>query len=385
VERPLRRAGAAAARVTDRQQGRSDVGMVERNKELMRGIFAGTAGRHAFAYHPPLVPLKEPGDYTLSREPVSKWVPWVVENYRRTIESLERHGDDNVPTARLSTGTQIYANAFGCRVHIPPDDSPCARPLVSCAAEADRLEAPDIWKTPCLHRVFELGDAVRRELGRDVDLGPCDVQTGFDTACLIWEKSDLLCSMALDPSAVKRLAGKCALLLKTFLAALRKEFPTMNPCHCPGTWVPPELGPWVSNDEAGAMSPAMFEEFCLPELDDLSRTFGGVGMHCCADAEHQFPSFRAIRGFYGFNRVKAKRGYLPLLEHFAGPKAPVHCLAWVSDEEIGQLVTRAPKGTRFVFQHTGAENDDAAAEWLARGRALNAAVERRITREEARP
>jgi len=350
---------------------------VENNKRLIADIFAGKADRHAFLYQPPLVPLRELGDYTLSKEPVQNWLPWVLENYRRHHESLELYGDDSVPLAKLSTGTQIFANAFGCDVHIPPDDSPCALPMVSCAAEADRLEVPDIYKTECLYRVFELGEAVRGELGRDVDLGICDMQTGFDIANLIWDKNDLLCAMMLEPEAVKRLSAKCALLLKTFLIELRREFPTMSPCHCPGNWVPPELGPWVSNDEVGIMNAEMFEEFCLPELNDLSETFGGIGMHCCADAEHQFPGFNKITNFYGFNRVASHGGYLPLLEHFAGPSGPVHCLAWLGQETIEELMTRAPKGTRFIFQQMGTEEDD-PAKWLEWAHALMDSVADRI-------
>lgn len=345
--------------------------LVERNKQLARDIFAGKSRRTAFVYHPPQTSLIDAGDFTISKEPVVQWVPWVVENYRRQVDSLDRYQDDSVPMARLSTGTQIFAQAFGCRVHLPPDSPPCAIPRVTCAAEADKLEVPDIWKTECLARIFELGHAVQRALGKEVDLGICDMQTGFDIAAQIWDKNDFLCAMALDPDAVKRLSAKCALLLKTFLLALRREFPTLNPCHCPGNWVPPELGPWVSNDEAGIMSTGMFEEFCLPELNDLSDTFGGLGMHCCADAEYQFPSFNKIRNWYGFNRVQAKRGYLPILDHFAGPGSPVHCLAWVSDEGMEQLMTRAPAGTRFIFVLAGAEGH-AVPDWLARGRSLDA-------------
>lgn len=79
-------------------------------------------------------------------------------------------------------------------------------------------------------------------------------------------------------------------------------------------WAPPEMGPWLSNDECGAFSTVMFEELCLPEFVDLAETFGGLGMHCCAGAEHQFESFRKIPGFYTFNRVAAQRGYASLAD-----------------------------------------------------------------------
>ena len=74
------------------------------------------------------------------------------------------------------------------------------------------------------------------------------------------------------------------------------------------------MGPWLSNDECGAFSTVMFEELCLPEFVDLAETFGGLGMHCCAGAEHQFESFRKIPGFYTFNRVAAQRGYASLAD-----------------------------------------------------------------------
>ena len=257
-------------------------------------------------------------------------------------------------------------------MHVFADSNPCALPLVHSTEEADRLQVPDLWSVRSLCRIFELGDLVRRELGPETDFGICDLQTGFDIANLVWNKEDLLCAMALDPEPVKRLHAKCARLLKTFLIEIRKEFPTMSPCHCPGNWVPPTLGPWVSNDEVGALSSAMFEEFCLPELVDLSATFGGVAMHCCADAEHQLPSFNKIPDFYAFNRVQAKRGYLPLLEHFAGSEAPVHVLSWVPDADMRCLIQESPAGTRFVFVRMAGPKDtwEDAVRWLDTARGL---------------
>ncbi len=163
---------------------------------------------------------------------------------------------------------------------------------------------------------------------------------------------------------------KCANLFKTFLIEFRKEFPNSSPGHCPAVWVPPTMGPWLSNDECGAFNNEMFEEFCLPELVDLAKTFGGLGMHCCADAEHQFESFNKIPNFYGFNRVQSKHGYDPILEHFGGPDAPVHVLAWVSDEDTEHLIKTAPEGTRFIFALLGAEPNEAKA-WLHKMRALS--------------
>ena len=281
-------------------------------------------------------------------------------------------GDDGVPYARMNTATHIYAAAFGCPVHLYGDTNPCALPLVRTAAEADRLEVPDIWKSRHLVRIFEVARAVRDRLGPDAPLGPPDVQTGFDTACLVWNKEDLYLAMMEEEgrAAVRRLADKCATLLSGFLAAWREEFPQSSPCHCPDVWAPPELGPWVSNDECGALSTPMFEELCLPELLALSRRFGSLGMHCCASAEHQFESFKRIPGLYAFNRVAAKQGYAPLVEHFAGPRDPVHVLAWVTEEQIRALLAEATPDMRFIFVKGDMERDD-ARRWLDSMRRLH--------------
>jgi hypothetical protein len=326
-----------------------------------------------FCCRPPAIAVFDlpGGDFTLSTTPIPEIGALLEQQYIAHVRFHEAVDDDGVPLVKLVTGTQIYAVAFGCEVHTFEDNNPCAKPRVFSAAQADALCEPRLEDCPNLMRIFELIDEMKRRLGSDLDFGPPDMQTGFDTAALIWDKTSFLCAM-MDPAekqAVRNLTAKCAHLFKSFVTRLREVTPTMSPCHCPGTWTPPELGPWVSNDECGNMSTALFEEFCLPELIDLAETFGGLGMHCCATAEHQFESFRKIPNFYGFNRVQSGAGYLPMLKPLGGPDGPVHVLAWVEEDTIRELLTHAPAGTRFIFNLLGAEEQD-AREWLDHMRAL---------------
>lgn len=341
---------------------------LERNRALHRALFAGQPGaRHAFVAHAPSPPIWEVGDFTTSDRPISEFVPWVVDHYRRWLALSEAIDDDAVPFARPGTGTHIYALCFGAKPHLYPDSNPYAEACVANAAEADQLPEPRLENCRPLMRIMELAAAVRRELGPEVTLGPPDMQTGFDTACIVWDKTDLLCSLVENPDAVKRLAGKCARLLRSFIAAYRREFPNSTFGHCPSTWTPPDAGPWVSNDECGAMSAAMFSEFCLPELVELSTTFGGLGMHCCAHAQHQFAGFRRIPGLYAFNRVATGVGWERdnALEELGGPAGPVMVPGWVTPECVRTLLRKAPAGTRFIFNGTAFDRTDDAARWLA--------------------
>jgi hypothetical protein len=331
---------------------------IKRNKEYIRNIYRkGPFQGHAFSVNGAITPVyKHPkGCFTLSTEPVAEWLPWAIANYRSQLDCFARVDHDGVPQVHVNTGTHIYAAAFGCRVKACGDNNPFALPILASPEEADRLSEPDIWKSPTIYRIFELAEAIRKELGPETDFGPCDMQTGFDTAALIWNKEDLFCAMC-DPvgkQAVKRLVDKCARFLRKVIMELRKEFPTMSPCHYPPVWSPPEMAPWVSNDECGSINTEMFEEFCLPELQDLSSIFGGLGMHCCADAEHQFPGFARIKGFYAFNRIPARQGIAAVFPLFGGPDGPVLAIAGQEVEAIEELLRQAPSGTRFIFDMTG--------------------------------
>ena len=344
-----------------------------RNRALHGEIFArGPFTRHALVVQAASQPIWETGDYTTSDRPIADFVPGIVEHYRRWVALSEAVEDDAVPFPLLMTGTHLYAVCFGAKPHFYPDNNPYAEPVAANAAEADRIPEPKLENCRPLMRVFELAAAVRRELGPGVTLGPPDMQTGFDTMCILWDKTDLLCAMIDQPEAVKRLAAKCGRLLRAFIAAYRREFPNTTFGHCPFTWTPPELGPWVSNDECGIMSPAMFEEFCLPELLDLSRQFGSLGMHCCANAQHQFAQFRRIPNFYAFNRVPTGVGWAGdnAIEVLGGPEGPVMVPGWVSLDDMATLLRQAPAGTRFIFNSSSMENMENAKAWIEGARRL---------------
>lgn len=297
------------------------------------------------------------GDYTTGGADLDAWTAQFAQQYEQECRDLEIIGDDRVPAARMWTGSQIYAEAFGCGVNLYPQDPPASRHLVETPGEADKIELPDMWSSPNIMRIFEMGRKLLARLGPDTPLSPPDMQSGFDIACQIWNKEQLFYALVEDKDAVHRLADKCRIFYKQVQSELRREFPTMHPNHCPMNWTPPEMGVWVSNDECGIMSNKMFREFMLPELIDISQTYGGIGMHCCAGAEHQFPLFKEIPGWYAFNRVPAQKGIEPILEHFSGPDSPVHCLAWINDEKTDWLIQNAAPGTRFIFSFFGSTEE----------------------------
>lgn len=92
----------------------------------------------------------------------------------------------------------------------------------------------------------------------------------------------------------------------------------------------------------------MFEEFCLPSLIELSQTFGGMFMHCCANADHQYRSFQKIPNLRGLNRVfQYPPGPGPAIRAFAGRTVLVD--AWMGEAQFTELLDLAQPASRYLF------------------------------------
>ncbi|MHB8994397.1 MAG: uroporphyrinogen decarboxylase family protein [Armatimonadota bacterium] len=315
-------------------------------RQYLTDLFAGPFPGHAITVDPQWPQRPWEDDCAISPLPVADWVPWAVEGYELQVQRHEAIGDDAVPRVILATGTELFAVAFGCGVHLFEDSNPAAMPCVQTAAEADALEVPSLSVRP-LERIFEWAQLVRERVGPEVPIQVPDIQSPFDIAALIWKKESFYLAMYEEPEAVKRLVAKCARLLTDFLLEFRRQVAECSYIHCPHMWAPPELGCSLSEDEVGCLSVGMFEEFCLPTLTQMSETFGGIFMHCCAAADHQYESFKKIPNLRSLNRVFQAPGPKPAVEAFAGQT--VLAQAWMDPEDMLAMLDMAHEDSRFLF------------------------------------
>lgn len=329
---------------------------IARNRRFLTDLFAGPFRGHGIIMDPVTEPSGLLGDVACSDLPVGRWLDHALRDYEADLMLLGALDHDGVPQVKVMTGTEIFAQAFGCPVHVYKDSPPCALPLVRSPAEADALKVPGLDARP-LTRVMELAQMLRGRLGPDVPIRVPDIQSPFDIAALVWRKEDFYLALMDDPAAVKRLVEKCRALVEAFLNAFRDELGEVSFAHCPRAWAPPELGCWLSEDEAGSMTSAMFEEFCVPALTALSKTFGGIFIHCCATADHQYPSFLKIPGLRGMNRVFQESGPRPAIEAFSG--RTVLMMAWIDEATAMEMLDLALPETRFLFNMPGQPLEEA--------------------------
>lgn len=298
---------------------------------------------------------------------VPERIDWAWQTYERELERAEWLLDDTVPHLAPFTGTEIFAEAFGCQVHRADDNMPFALPLVHNAAEAARVRVPDLNVRP-LAMLFEIADELRRRAGNGALLQLVDIQSPMDIAALIWDKNDLYMAMIQQPNAVKDLAAKVHELLVAFLDAWFERYGPAFIAHYPKYYMP--WGITLSEDEVGAVNGEMFEEFFADELVALSRRYGGIGIHCCADARHQWDNFARVPDLRLLNLVQPPEELRDAYAFFASRVPQMH--SWCGDGEPWTWPGQYPSDARIVFRASAETREEALALseklWTALGR-----------------
>ena len=227
-----------------------------------------------------------------------KRIDWAKRHYEWQINNTENYEDDSLPCLYPMTGTEIFAEAFGCDVIYPDNSLPFARPLIFDSKEVNKLKVPKLEDTP-LMMLFDIVDELKRFAGNDTLVRLPDIQCPIDISALIWDKNDFFPSMIDTPEAIHELSDKVMELMIVFLDEWFKKYGTSYVAHFPDYYM--DGGITMSTDEIGCVSPEMYRELFAGELNVLSRRYGGIGIHCCADSKNQLENLKKIEGLKVLN------------------------------------------------------------------------------------
>jgi hypothetical protein len=239
-------------------------------------------------YSPELGPRPLP-----TPENVPERIEWIWQNYDYHLRRMDWLQDDTVPCLDMLTGTEIFAEAFGCRILYPVDNNPAPFPLIHNTAEAEALQIPSL-DAPPLRRVFDMADELSQRAGPGALFRLVDMQCPMDVAAMMWDKLDFYPALIKSPEVVSGLVEKITSLQFAFLDEWYRRYGVEFIAHFPDYYMP--RGVTLSVDEIGAVSGKLFLEFFLPYLNRYSDRYGGLGVHCCAHARHQWEHLRKISG-----------------------------------------------------------------------------------------
>ncbi len=284
------------------------------------------------------------------------WADYLLMCHKTTLVQ-----DDRLPFLSNVTGTEIFAEAFGCQVFRPLDNMPFALPLIHSAAEADRLKPPEL-STSSLAYLFDIADELYRRGGPQALMKPVDIQSPMDIVALIWEKADLYMALVESPEPVQALAEKVRGLVTAFFDEWFKRYGATYVAHYPDYLM--QGGITMSVDEVGAVSREMFDTFFRGELSQLSSHFGGLGIHCCADARHHWTNFRSLPGLRVMNHntppTRDPKEYILDALNFYGGRVVQVPVGWTPDGAPETWPGQFPAGTRVVFEVQAEDADQAA-------------------------
>ena len=287
-------------------------------------------------------------------------VEWAYRQWLAMSERIEWLDDYTVPYLSVTSGTEIFAECFGAKVSRPDDNMPFAIPFIKTPSEAAKIRVPRLEDTP-LTLLFEIADELIRRSGGKAPLQLPDMQSPMDVVAQLWDKTDLFPSMIEAPEAVKELAEKVKTLQYAFLDRWFSKYGTDYIAHFPAYFM--RGGVTLSVDEIGSVSTEMYDDFFEGEIREMSRRYGGIGIHSCADSRHQWGGLKKTEGLVMLNLCRPSRLLDESYEYFKDTAAmwPIHTV-----NNVGSALTRKrkneyPEGCRLVLtEHARTK------EWAAR-------------------
>lgn len=276
---------------------------------------------------------------------IAERIDYTWRKYNLMLDQLAWLDDDSLPYMDLYTGTEIFAAAFGCQVYYPENDMPFAMPRVHSAEEAAEIEVPSLH-APATDVLFMMADEMRRRAGECALMRMVDLQSPMDIAALIWDKVTFYPAMIDQPEAVFSLAYQVRTFLTQFLDEWFSRYGKGYIAHYPDYYVP--YGVTLSEDEIGAVSGRMFDQFFLPELVELSSRYGSLGMHCCANARHQWGHFDKIPNLRMLNLVQPPEVTREAWTFFADKVPQYH--AYMGEGPAWTWPAQHPPEARMVYE-----------------------------------
>jgi uroporphyrinogen decarboxylase len=208
-------------------------------------------------------------------------------NARALADSVLRYYERFKPDAVwVSADTWVSAEAMGAKVGAADEHQPIGgtgEPLVRCAADIDRIPAPDFGSQGRYPLMLEALSRVVRELGREAFIVGCMDQYPFSLAAALMGMGEIMARVVDDPEFVRALMSRCAEYSLAYGRALGAAGADMLS---------------GGDSPAGLLGPKYYEQIAWPAETRLVAALKGattipLSLHICGDATRILPLMAA--------------------------------------------------------------------------------------------
>ena len=213
---------------------------------------------------------------------------------------------DYVPYLEPWICVPILVEPFGAEIKFMDHEWPSSRPIIHDDPEdVYKLKYVKPWESPLWKQLRKTIDYFQRETEGRIPMAATDPQGPFTNASLLWDTSEFYMACYTNPKEVHYIMR---LLTDQFIEYYEAQMKVIeNPAY-PGHSFPlgeTGRGISISDDNCVMISPAIFEEFNLPYLSEISEHFNGLYYHSCGKYDHmidsilKIPKLRAINWHTG--------------------------------------------------------------------------------------
>jgi hypothetical protein len=194
-------------------------------------------------------------------------------------------------------GVGVYATAYGCKYEWVPGQAPQTRPVYQSLDEIDDIKKPDIASCDEMLAVLDMIRYFKEKTGGELDISLTDTQSPNDTGSLLVETTEFLTATIEEPERLDPLLQSITDLICQFSDEQKniigERFAKPGHIMISSTG---NSGLSISDDNMAFLSPQSYTNTCLRYNNILSDYFGGLAVHTCGNAIHNFPILLQTRG-----------------------------------------------------------------------------------------
>jgi len=228
--------------------------------------------------------------------------------------------DDFIPHLQPQGGTSVCASAFGSRVEFFEHTMPWAHPVILENDPPEKVYDLPVPKPTDgqLGDMIEFNDYFVEQTKGRYPIALTDLQGPLDTAYLVWDSSAFMLAMYTNPKEVHHIMRLATDLTIAYIKEQKAHSPEFIPCHFPPIYLPDGRGVAISDDGLAVISAKLYEEFCLPYVNELSEEMSGIQIHSCGNFVHQFDNLAKVHNLRGLNFGATETPFEAVWERFNG-------------------------------------------------------------------
>lgn len=234
-----------------------------------------------------------PSNFTVCRTPQES-LDMQLEALARTIQ--RDLPTDTVPFLEPWFGVGVFANAAGAKYFWTEGQSPQTHYIAHTEEEMDAVEF-DNENSEAMCLVLQAIDFFKSETRGLIPISATDTQSPIDTATLILDTSTFFTALYTEPERahifLQKITDSVIDFTKKQAALLGDAW--ARPGHLSAA-VRGGNGMALSDDNIVMLSPGHYTEFAVPYNEQISREFGGLGIHSCGNYEKQLDALLATEG-----------------------------------------------------------------------------------------